>query len=362
MHAAYILSSSDCLRYFKWQKRWRPENSEPGYFSSALEYHEFFRYPNGPDLNHADTQYAHSFGQPKTAVLCGHILHPLDDKVGINCPVCEVQMCLNFLGAIMEAWKKVGGPLASSTGSVSSVGYSLRQAWHMARLELLTIMGTHELSADLELLWTRDRSKDEISRASSTYSATNAVELAKQCADISCVVDMMPPSVITKPVKKKKKTVQFTADTEESSGRTMSAFARGTADYDPGPHACLSPDGYFDTSKLRDLLYNVQQCKIFSTKSEEDFWEWNMDLNLLPNQVDDAETAEELREQLSELVTNDYDCADQDHKEAMDMQMKESDSAIVQVDYNGTLLDYCLVTTSDPDEDMVPQTRMRTKA
>ncbi|KAF1999655.1 hypothetical protein P154DRAFT_576833 [Amniculicola lignicola CBS 123094] len=271
-------------------------SDERNSFASSEQYHEFSQrraFLQGSLVPH-DFPESHGF---TVASQCKHPLHPVDlTRWGCMsyCPVCKVQMCAEFLEAILQAWVQSGafrgfdpaGPApASESAPEEAMWEPYRKCWHIVRTDLANY------EQDLE-----DCSAEEVKlkklHLEKTYSCTRALQWLQESR-----VGEMPSEkekaeeqqahtgVFAKALKKakslvqpaSKKTVQFTKDTNFDERRPSWQYCRyasfETEDgeavelYQPGRWACPTEEGWEDTSRMRDFLYTLSQCKLILASS-----------------------------------------------------------------------------------------------
>ncbi|KAF2133480.1 hypothetical protein P153DRAFT_308370, partial [Dothidotthia symphoricarpi CBS 119687] len=147
------------------------------------------------------------------AAQCGHTLHPSDAMIGGYCPVCDVRICLEFLDVIAKAFQKEGGPWPARLGDRRPVSYfTLRQGWHMARLQLEITVTKLEAAVDHETAW-EAQNPLEADAIQDVNSARKAVQLAITEHRYPASITSHPAPAIEPTPFSSRKHVSFTPDT-----------------------------------------------------------------------------------------------------------------------------------------------------
>jgi len=135
--AAILFSPEDLQHFTKWQKE-HGVGSLPGIVRNATEYCEFLAYRRTDEDNKKLKRGNTRTRNRNPATMCGHGLHPSDIITGEYCPVCEVEMCLEFLDALAQVFQRCGGPWQQAR--VRNEFVLVRQCWHLARYQLVELV------------------------------------------------------------------------------------------------------------------------------------------------------------------------------------------------------------------------------
>ena len=145
--AAILFSPEDLQHFTKWQKE-HGVGSLPGVVRNATEYCEFLAYRRTDEDNKKLKRGNTRTRNRNPVTMCGHGLHPSDIITGGYCPVCEVEMCLQFLDALDKVFQRCGGPWQQA--HVRNEFALVRQCWHLARYQLVELVELLECSQKYE--------------------------------------------------------------------------------------------------------------------------------------------------------------------------------------------------------------------
>ncbi|KAF2244162.1 hypothetical protein BU26DRAFT_569161 [Trematosphaeria pertusa] len=279
--AALFLTPSDYDLYLQWQEAEGTSEEHLGYVSYAVEYHDFtiWRATGWPCLQeHSTARSKYVQGKQRVASRCLHTLHLASFIETEWCPVCEVNICLEFLEALVQAYEKVGRQMRESKleneyEQLVRKHKAIRMGWRMARLELIEVVRYHEELATCEMEW--DLHYDDLDTDdshSSSFAVTLAVLETRHPADIVSQEELAMMHSDRTPKKKPQATkkVRFATQLETTrSPRHEDTFDRSNKQYQPGKWACPIAEGWQDTSFYMSDLHNLQQFKVFITSIED---------------------------------------------------------------------------------------------
>lgn len=223
----------------------------------------------------------------------GHPLHPSAEDHEY-CPVCIVDVYLIFGKRVASAWDRLGGPWQSSANPhFAQQCRLLRRMWICFRLELAQLLSSLEEEVDAEIEWEARRPAHTtrlLTTANAVMRATTMVRYPVVDDSVLCSRDASGPH--TRPAsQRRKKTVRFMSvaivfdksTSIEGSGdipnhqqdpsllpqvrdepsRPSEKWTRRETDYEPGRYASKAPEGWADTSFMRDLVYSLGQLKVY---------------------------------------------------------------------------------------------------
>ncbi|KAH6616536.1 hypothetical protein C7974DRAFT_379426 [Boeremia exigua] len=278
---ASLLLPHDFSLFVKWQKE-HSKNSDIGYVCDAMEYHRFIKYRDA-FIDHNIPLAIPS--NPHTASKCGHTYHPSNMRMHELCPICEVQAHLSFLGSIVVAWNKAGGPRLRPGSQVARESCGpLRKGWHTARLQLQNLLDMFVIMAKCEETWEADH-PSEAASARQTSCASAAVRLAQEESRYPACLGLSPTAKAkTNEAARWKKKVAFapevqieggeyvqTSATKFIHGRSQNFFYRRSPTYKPGEYACPTGSAFVDTSQEGRLFAKLGVLKLYTTDDEDAF-------------------------------------------------------------------------------------------
>ncbi|KAI4930449.1 hypothetical protein J4E85_005076 [Alternaria conjuncta] len=248
--AAILFSPEDVQHFTKWQEE-HGVGSLPGIVRNATEYCEFLAYrrtdKDNKKLKRGNTRTRNR----NPANMCGHELHPSDIITGGYCPVCEVEMCLQFLDALGKVFQRCGGPWQQAR--VRNEFALVRQCWHLARYQLVELVELLEYSQKYEEAWEKQHPGD--------------VGLKRKLSSL----DVARAKVAKARVKKH---VTFTPDTNTWTTRSNACFCRSPAQcrrYQPGRHAAPLGLEWIDTSRMSSSIADLLNLKVYATSIQAEF-------------------------------------------------------------------------------------------
>ena len=294
------LLGSDLLTnaYIAWQQQCgKTENL--GSLGLAADYVNFCIDQDTRDCT--DTTRA---GTHHLASKCGHLLHPSAENHEY-CPECIVDVYLIFGKRVASAWDRFGGPWQSlANPQFVQQCRLLRRMWICFRLELTQLLSSLEEEVDAEVEWEAKHPAHTIRLRTTTNAvirATTMVIYPVVDDSILCSRDNSGPH--TRPAsQRRKKTVRFmsvaifvddsppfepTGDipnhqqdpsllpqVRDEPSRPTEKWIRREIDYEPGRYASKNPEGWADTSFMRDQVYSLGQLKVyvFSDHSFDRSW------------------------------------------------------------------------------------------
>ncbi|KAF2712593.1 hypothetical protein K504DRAFT_488987 [Pleomassaria siparia CBS 279.74] len=263
------------------------------------------------------------------------------------CPVCEVQMMLDYLDALAAVMRKVNTS-------------EWRHAWRSARIDLEVEIQCCEKYSIEELRWQAEHPEIDVS---DRYTSTKALEriwdeysyIGKSKSSVS--YDSMYAG--NKTAKKNgnsylNKAVYFDEAFSEApcQCRAYEKLCRDSPEYEPGRHACPSPENWLDTSLADENLYNLEQMRIYSTTDLDTFQLWEEDPSTLPEDHEDAAVMhpywDEIDNYCEELRTSEELFI----REGFDMFCARSDAIAILIDEKSReFVDMRLLKAEDDWED-----------
>jgi len=281
--AAILFSPEDVQHFTKWQKE-HGVGSLPGIVRSATEYCEFLAYRRTDEDNKKLKRGNIRTRNRNTATMCGHGLHPSDIITSGYCPVCEVEMCLEFLDVLAQVFQKCGGPWQQAR--IRNEFALVRQCWHLARYQLVELVELLECSQKYEEAWEKQHPSD-VGCMWTTNSSSKAIRNAQMRTRYPAVLtdtnsrptvkrelsslDLARAKVAKARVKKH---VTFTPDTITWPTRSNACFCRNPAQrqsYQPGRHAAPFGLEWIDTSRMSSSIADLLNLKVYATSVQAEF-------------------------------------------------------------------------------------------
>ena len=277
--AANLFSPEDVQHFTEWQEK-HGVGSLPGIVRNATEYCEFLAHRRIDEENIEPKRGNTRTRNRNPATMCGHSLHPSDIITGGYCPVCEVEMCLEFLDALAQVFQKCGGPWQQAR--VRNEFVLVRQCWHLARYQLVELVELLECSEKYEEAWEKQHPGDVgcmWTRNSSSKAIRNAQMRTRYPAILT---DADPRSAVKRKLSsldearakvakaRVKKHVTFTPDTITWPTR----FNRNPAhrqSYQPGRHAAPLGLEWIDTSRISSSIADLLNLKVHATCIQAEF-------------------------------------------------------------------------------------------
>lgn len=236
--ASLILSPRELKLYRRWQNlhtTLRP--TECGAIPSAIEYEEFQQWLKKQDSGYFsdvfDDIYEHinaspSPSEPTTASLCQHTILPVETgQPRTRCPVCMIDMHINYMKVLTRSLHGANGRPLPRTGTPSEQQENLYLAWSQGKLATLRMVEELEDLSGKEADWAESHSD---SMDKDVYTADKALELywfeTTECQN-------------TQQRGAKKKALTFADDTNFLPGRPTDYFLRKSPRYEPGKYTML---------------------------------------------------------------------------------------------------------------------------
>lgn len=101
--ASLLLDDKTFPLYCLWQSERNVGSSTAGRISSAFEHHSFLLWLSA--RSEVTSPVSQDPKWPKPGV-CDHLFHPAQSSINKTCPICCVQICLDFLEVIRVVWMK----------------------------------------------------------------------------------------------------------------------------------------------------------------------------------------------------------------------------------------------------------------
>lgn len=275
--ARLLLSQEELSLYQEWQsKTWKGRRGRKECsFSNAYEYRKFYIFYANSIRNEDEASEEKHEPSSSTCQECFHYIpsryHFRSTQIDVYCPVCNIEVHLDFLFAIGKALIAHGGPYQDL--DFPSVEYQrLHQAWHSARAKLANLVNRYEKLGEEE-------------------AELDGQNSAKEAIDLATNQSTYPASIMTREEydklcrreKSQKKCVSFAQDTNFAGSRHHSSYMRDSSPlYEPGVNSAPDDAEWEDTSFQTNRLFNISQLKVITTTSEEqlEFWNANPDLAL----------------------------------------------------------------------------------
>jgi hypothetical protein len=206
---------------------------------TATEYEDFQQWLKKQDSGYFsdvfDDIYEHIMpstpSEPAIASLCRHTIHPVEtDRPRLRCPVCTIDMHINYMKVLTRSLHCANGRPLPRTGTPSEQQENLYLAWSQGKIAALRQVDELEELALKETEWTESHPSVPCEDA---YSATKALELywfeTTECQS-------------AKPRSTKKKTISFAEDTDFLPGRPTDYFLKKSPRYEPGKYTVADED------------------------------------------------------------------------------------------------------------------------
>lgn len=243
MPASVILPSCELKHYRRWQRLYSSlPRAKQGYVSTAEEYEDFQQWRKKQDSGYFSDVFDDisdhimpicldaSTSQLKLpmAAICHHAMHPITmGQVRPRCPVCTIDMHLNYLKVLSQALAAAGGRAPSCTLTVSEHQDTMYNAWSHEKICMLKELSDLERMAEQEAEWLTNHPGTSIG---DTNTATKALELYWFESNAWQEV---------KPNTEKEKRVDFTEDTDFLPGRPQAYYWKRSPRYQPGKYASI---------------------------------------------------------------------------------------------------------------------------
>ncbi|KAF2654472.1 hypothetical protein K491DRAFT_679632 [Lophiostoma macrostomum CBS 122681] len=222
-----------------------------------------------------------------TASKCQHPLHPTHPSNSLEpgeisppilrCPLCKMRAHITFLTVLSSRWVDLGGPWRrwNMEADPQALNYTTgTRSYHRAKLDLVREVYAQEEWAEAENVWEAGH-PGGVDESVQQYGANAALDLLRREYTYPMTTVDGNGAVVEgfgtlgsdeqERSTPKAKTVVFTPDTCDTRGRPNLYFYRVyTPLYDPEtcPHAAPDPEGWLDTSFMKDHMYAVSQARI----------------------------------------------------------------------------------------------------
>ncbi|KAF1842629.1 uncharacterized protein K460DRAFT_359202 [Cucurbitaria berberidis CBS 394.84] len=241
--ANIILSPRELKHYRRWQHLYTSLTpAEQGYIPTAMEYEEFQQWLKRQDSGYFSDTFedisdhikpmdldpsASSLESP-VAAICRHPMHPVTaEKIRSRCPVCTIDVHINYMKVLSQALEAAGGRAPSCTLTTSQHQDTVYSAWSREKIYTLKELSELEMLAEQEAEWLAAHPEPKFD---SIQTATKALELYWfETFGLRNV----------KPVAKKARKVGFTADTRFELGRPQAYYWKRSPRYEPGKYALV---------------------------------------------------------------------------------------------------------------------------
>jgi hypothetical protein len=312
--ASLIFTPRELKQYRKWQKLCTTlKPIDCGYIPSAAEYDSFQQWLKKADSGYFSDVFddisdhikpATSPSTPTVASLCQHTIYPVDSQPHLRCPVCAIDIHVNYMKLLTRQLNNANGRPLPSTGTPSEQQENLYLAWSQGKLSTLRQVRELEKLSTKEAKWV-EKHPDNL--CEDVQSATKALEFywfetaqcpsTKECNAEKCSA-------------KKEKNVVFSDDTNFLPGRPADYFLKRSPRYEPGKYTIV--DEQEDPEIVSEDSEDYTSVRVFVLGGPENTEE--------PDDEDSAEGLVQAGEPLDELEEDDGDSdwEDADSDEEMD--------------------------------------------
>jgi hypothetical protein len=205
-----------------------------------MEYEEFQQWLKKQDSGYFsdvfDDIYEHikpstSPSEDTIASLCRHPIHPTQtDKPHLRCPVCTIDIHINYMKLLTRSLHGANGRPLPFTGTPSEQQENLYLAWTQGKISTLREVSELEKLSMKEAEWSETH---QIDSSDDVQSATKALDLywseTTECQS-------------TRQCGTKKKSIKFAEDTNFQPGRPADYFLKRSPRYAPGKYTMLDED------------------------------------------------------------------------------------------------------------------------
>ncbi|KAF2025973.1 hypothetical protein EK21DRAFT_92780 [Setomelanomma holmii] len=249
--AGLVLTSRELKQYRQWQSQCTTlKPTECGFVPTAVEYEDFQQWLKKQDSGYFsdvfDDIYEHispprSPYEPSVASLCRHNLHPvLAGKPTLRCPVCTIDMHINYMKVLTRTLQGANGRPLPFTGTPSEQQENLYLAWSQGKISILREVCELERLEAQETEWSKTHLPVH---TAVIHTATKALELywfeTAECPSMEqCTL--------------KPKAVSFDRDTNFERGRPTAYFLRSSPRYEPGKYTIVGEDCEDDEAISKD--------------------------------------------------------------------------------------------------------------
>jgi hypothetical protein len=266
--ASLIFTPRELKQYRKWQNLCTSlKPSDCGHIPSAIEYDNFQQWLKKQDSGYFsdvfDDIYDHikpatSPSKPAVASLCQHTLHPMETQPHLRCPVCAIDIHVNYMKLLTRQLNSANGRPLPSTGTPSEQQENLYLAWSQGKLSALRQVCELEELSTKEAEWAK---KHPEILCEGVQSASKALDLywfetaecqsTKECST------------------KKKKSITFADDTNFLPGRPADYFLKRSPRYEPGKYTIID-DEQEDPDVVSEDSEDYTGARVFVLSGPED--------------------------------------------------------------------------------------------
>jgi hypothetical protein len=254
--ASLIFTPSELKQYRRWQNlhtTLRP--SDQGFIPTATEYDEFQQWLRKQDSGYFSDVFedisehiqpppsaaSASYSEPAIGSVCRHTLHPVAaGKPCARCPVCTVDIHLNYMRLLTRSFQNANGRPLPRTGTPSEQQENMYCAWSRAKVNTLRQVSELEDMAAEETRWSGEHPQvhfDDVQTAAKAveiyWSETAGCRSQRQCT-------------------RKSRTIGFSEDTNFSPGRPVTYFLKSSPRYEPGKYTLLENESAGDDAVSED--------------------------------------------------------------------------------------------------------------
>jgi hypothetical protein len=264
-------------RQLKQYRRWQSlcttlKPAEQGFIPTAIEYEDFQQWLKRQDSGYFSDVFedisehiaptcpdtSSSLDEPPLALICRHPIHPVAARRSyLRCPVCTIDIHLNYIKVLTRHLMGVNGRPLPRTGTPSEKQESLYCAWSQAKVSALRQVCEFEDMAIEEAKWSQSHPQSE---CDGMKTATKALESywfeTAGCQDaLQC--------------RKRKKLIAFAEDTNFQPGRPIAYFLKRSPRYEPGKHT-VPEDKLEEHNAVSECSEDYAQAVVFVMGTSEE--------------------------------------------------------------------------------------------
>ncbi|KAF2828889.1 hypothetical protein CC86DRAFT_268323, partial [Ophiobolus disseminans] len=307
--ASLILTSREMKQYRRWQSLHTTlKPTECGLIPTATEYDAFQQWLKKQDSGyfsdvfddiHEHINLSSSPIDLNIATICQHHLHPI--AVGdpcLRCPVCTIDIHLNYMKLLARSLHCVNGRPLPRTGTPSEQQENIYLAWSQGKTSTLREVCDLEQMSAKEAEWS-ERHPD--TQLEDVQSATKALKLYW--------FEVAGCEMMTR-CSAREKRVMFADDTNFNPGRPTDYFLRRSPRYEPGKHTILEEEPE-ENDNISEDSEDYSRARVFALGGSENVHD--DDTGLAPEDL--AECEDSLEELEDDDGDSDWEDIDSDEEE-----------------------------------------------
>jgi hypothetical protein len=245
--ASIILAPRELKHYKRWQGIYtNTKPAEQGYIPTAIQYDDFQQWLKRQDsgyfsdifddiCNHipqSSSETITSACDAPVGSVCQHTMHPVAvPHLQSRCPVCTIDMHVNYMKVLSQALEHAGGHAPSCTLTSSDHQDIVYNAWAQGKLSTLKELSRLESLADEERAWSAQHPEAKLDHV---RTASKALEL--YWSETTGYQEGPKHS-------KKKRPVVFAQETNFEPGRPEAYFNRKSPRYESGKYTVVREEG-----------------------------------------------------------------------------------------------------------------------